>query len=441
MRLALALLLLGSARQSAADYIVYGLFFDYATPLNTRQEKEIYSKCFSGLSLVTCTPKLPDDDIVLAYDRDYYQDLGAFVGQAYCVECCGTNPDKVDVWDLSCPVTAASAIAANRYGAELHLARNQFVGDTAYVMCPLKRSVCTYDPDTGKTITCDRSLESLFLRGYTVFIKVKMYDDNFEFRRGVSSCEIQAWETDTPLAVGESFSEKIIMQYEAVDSFSIADVGKLVIVCLGCFVFVYAALYFCRRKHCEYCQGKLVFGLRLCYKCIAVGAEVPDQHMLAAIHARNEAMQGKHPDRFPGHTMAKGCARKGASCLFSCLKCLGCSCCHSCCYRCCCYCCKKKDGTVEPDLVEVVELMEASLEEGKEADAITDELDTMPSKKKKKKGKKGEEDSPHSPLPVMSAVLAGGVLAAAAKKKRFVNPNNLAYHKDFIQLAVMSVKQ
>jgi hypothetical protein len=199
LRPALVLLLCSLARLSRADFFVYGLFLDYLAPLNSGQIKQIYSKCFSGLNIFTCSPTLPEDDVVLYYDRASYRDLASKQGSAWCLECCGTNPEKVDVWDLTCPVDVVTKIQVNRFGVELFLARNKFIGDTAYVMCPLKRSVCTYDEVTGETLMCDRSLSDKYLHGYTVYVTVQQYDGNFEFWRGVSKCEIESWETDTPL--------------------------------------------------------------------------------------------------------------------------------------------------------------------------------------------------------------------------------------------------
>jgi hypothetical protein len=292
---------------------------------------------------------------------------------------------------------------------------------------------------------------------------------------------IQTYNTTPSTTAGELFSEKIIMRYEAVDSFSVQDIGKMIFICSGCFAFLYGALYFCRRKRCAYCQGKLVFSPSLCIKCVIVGAEVPDQRMLAAIEARGEQIQGKPPERFPGNTAALRCSAKAsvkaASCLLCCLKFLGCRCCHSCCYKLCCSCCSKNKDALAVEPSEPSEAGEGEgdgleLEQGlpgspvspgspgspgtpgsplrEEQKEHSPQLDT-PSKKKKKKGEKGMGDPPHSLLsslssPVLPFDASFGSFtpegSPSKQKKRYSpllkNPNDLPYNEDFIYLAVNS---
>ena len=59
-------------------------------------------------------------------------------------------------------------------------------------------------------------------------------------------------------------------------------------------------LYFFRRNHCSYCQGKLVFSKQLCVKCWFVGAQPVDPFLLAVLEEKGEILQGEMPERFPG---------------------------------------------------------------------------------------------------------------------------------------------
>jgi hypothetical protein len=200
----------------------------------------------------------------------------------------------VDVWDLSCDLDQYTSVTVNnKYGWEMRLARNQFLGDDGVTRCPLKRDVCTYGAEP-EDVVCDRSANKVqkFLHGYTATITVQQLDENFAFWRGVSKCEVETWETTEPLVAGDQFYEKIIMIHKPIDTFSFDDVGKVAIIAVSIAIFIYGVLYFCRRKNCEYCQAKLVFSPTLCYKCMLVGADVPDPRMLAAIRARGVQMQG-----------------------------------------------------------------------------------------------------------------------------------------------------
>ena len=186
-----------------------------------------------------------------------------------------------------------------------------------------------------EVITCDfPRTPGMYVHGYTVTLTVQQYDSNFNFWRGVSKCSIESELFPYPMNVSTVnsttyFREKLILKHVPIDTFNTGEIFKMVIIIGGPFVGLYIMLYFLRRKRCEYCQGKLVFSPRLCYKCVIVGAQPPDPVLMKALEERALALQGKPPERF-GFVQIwfVGCCR----CLF---RCFTCQCCCSCCCRCC----------------------------------------------------------------------------------------------------------
>jgi hypothetical protein len=322
----------------AQDLSVYGILESYLIPITPRKQSEIYGKCFKGIGLVTCEPTVPDDDIVYAYNLDYYNQLGGLVGQFYCLQCCGSNPDFQDVWELSCPLSVTGAAIINVYGNEFRLARKQTLTDTEVIICPIKRSACNYT-DAGVTLGCDRAGDLTYLHGYTITITVQEYDFGFAYWKGVSSCVVESDERYTEIKAGDVFYEKIIMNYKPIDTFSIYDTWKVVIIGVSILLFIYVSLYFLRRKRCDYCQQKLVFSYRMCYKCVIVGAQRPDPVLLKALEERGLFMQGKPPERFG--FLQVWCVER----LKCCYDCFTCKCCCYC-IRWCCFCCFKKEKKV-----------------------------------------------------------------------------------------------
>lgn len=284
-------------RVNAQDLSIYGVFDSYLNQLTARQKNVVYSRCVQGLGLITCTPGIADDDLVKSYYNPYYVDLASIRGSNYCLQCCGSFPDYVDVWDLSCPVDMGTRNLVNLYGYELRLARNKYVGDTEVIICPLRRSACIYD-DTGKTLSCNRANDNTFLTGYTLYINVEKYDDNFKYWRGVTSCTIESHESTTPMNNGDMFTEKIIMTYTPLKQPHI-DNFKILIVLVTLIFLVFIALYFCRRKRCPYCQNKLVVSMNMCIMCKLVGAKPPDPVLIQALESKGEHIQGEIPERFP----------------------------------------------------------------------------------------------------------------------------------------------
>lgn len=284
------------------DLQIYGKFDSYLVPLGTRQKSIVTSTCFEGIGFETCVPKQPDDDFLLAEELLYYRNLESYVGQTYCLQCCGSDPSNIDTWDLYCPIISQSAI--NLYGYELRMARNKIKGDTEIISCPLKRSACSYS-DTGATLSCNRSTDSTFLVGYTATIYLRRYNKNFQYWNGVTKCEIEAIESNTSLVAGENFHEKIIIIHHPVAQTSY-DIFQTLMIIFFVFFICVVILYFCRRKRCPYCQKKLLFSLNMCIVCKIVGAEPPDPVLLQALEEKGQLLQGSLPERFPGSTIIVG---------------------------------------------------------------------------------------------------------------------------------------
>lgn len=94
----------------------------------------VYSTCFSGMALTTCTNDIDYNPNNLYY----YQYLNDNVGTAYCLQCCGTNGGK-DIWDLACPMDGTASGTVQVYGREFRFARRRTPADTEIVTCHIKR--------------------------------------------------------------------------------------------------------------------------------------------------------------------------------------------------------------------------------------------------------------------------------------------------------------
>lgn len=284
--------------RSQADYQIYGMFDYYKNPISARSINVIYSRCFTGVGLLTCVPNQADDDYVKNYDMPYVETIPDYAGSTYCLQCCGTNPTHIDIWDLYCPVDGGTRNQFNLYGYELRMARHRDSKDTTVITCPLRRSACTYT-STGSTISCNRAADNTSLAGYTLKLKVKEWDEMFGFWRGVESCEIETIEVKGPLPIGYKFHEKIILDHEPL-KYPTYDYGKILILLVLVVFVVYGSLYCCRRKRCPYCQNKLVLSLNLCMVCRFYGVKPPDPVLLQALESKGETIQGPIPERFPG---------------------------------------------------------------------------------------------------------------------------------------------
>lgn len=282
------------------DLQIYGKFNSYINKVDSKELSFITTKCFQGLLFSTCRPtNVPDDYFGQSVLLPYYIKFSKVYGALYCLECCGSGPDQIDHWNLACDMDSITAVQSNVYGYELRLAARQYDGDKSLVTCPLRRSACAYSGNT--VLNCDGQVgDTTYLTGYTLTINVQELDENFVYWRGVTSCDIQAVESSTPLQAGDIFRETIIMIHTPQISNSRPDAGKVLLSLLAFYFFAYVALYYFRRKRCVYCQGKLVFSKELCVRCKFVGAKPPDPFLLQALEEKGEHIQGDLPDRLPG---------------------------------------------------------------------------------------------------------------------------------------------
>lgn len=288
------------------DLTLKGLLNSYLVPIDQKEIAQVNGKCYSGVGLFTCKPLLPNDDQSLFNELPYYLTIGGTAGAIYCLQCCGTFPDNIDTWDLYCPVSASTINQVNIFGYEARFARARDDTDTTIIRCPLRRSSCTYD-DEGNTISCYR--DTTYLKGYTLTLNVVKYNVNFKYWRGVESCLIETEEVNTTATNTSmpfhTFHEKIVMKHLP-PTIPPWDYSKIAFFSFFFIVLVYAVLYFCRKKHCEYCGNKLILSFHLCYKCRWVGAKRPDPVLLRALEEKGELIQGKEPDKFPGLSLVVG---------------------------------------------------------------------------------------------------------------------------------------
>ena len=141
--------------------------------------------------------------------------------------------------------------------------------------------------------------------GYTLTLYVEQYNYNFRYWRGISKCEITSYESETPLAAGDSFHEEIVLVHIPPTTPQL-DYFKELIFLVFTLIFVYIILYFCRRNRCVYCQGKLVWSCRLCIRCVIVGAKPPDGVFLNALEDKGYKLQGDIPQCLPCSKFMKG---------------------------------------------------------------------------------------------------------------------------------------
>lgn len=282
------------------DLQIYGKFNSYLNKVDTKELSFITTKCFQGLLFSTCRPtNVPDDYFGQSVLLPSYVKFSKVYGALYCLQCCGSGPDHIDHWNLACDMDPVTAVQSNVYGYELRLAAHQYDGDKSLVTCPLRRSACAYDGNT--VLNCDGQVgDTTYLTGYTLTINVQQLDENFVYWRGVTSCDIQAVESNTPLRAGDIFHETIILIHTPQISNSRPDAGKVLLSMLAFYFFGYVTLYYFRRNRCVYCQGKLVFSKELCVRCKFVGAKPPDPFLLQALEEKGQHIQGDLPDRLPG---------------------------------------------------------------------------------------------------------------------------------------------
>jgi hypothetical protein len=294
------------------DLTIKGFLNLHSIPIDQKEIGKVTGNCYDGSGLVTCKAHFADDDTTLKDELPYYLTIGETAGAVYCLQCCSTVPSNIDLWDMYCPVTSSSINQVNYFGYEGRFARSRTATDTTIITCPLKRKNCRYD-DNGKVIgECNQ--DNTVLTGYTLTLNVVQYNVNFKYWRGVESCEFETYETNaTDASTGNTtlpfrnFKETIIMRHipPTIPSW---DFSKISLFSLFFIFVVYGALYFCRKKHCEFCGNKLVLSFHLCYKCRWVGAKRPDPVLLQALEEKAQMLQGKEPG-FPGTKLIAGLCR------------------------------------------------------------------------------------------------------------------------------------
>ena len=82
------------------DISIYGKFELAVIPIDTREKGQIAAKCFAGYGFPTCRPQYQDDPFLKEKNLKYYNDMEDLYGALYCLQCCGTQQDQKDVWDL-----------------------------------------------------------------------------------------------------------------------------------------------------------------------------------------------------------------------------------------------------------------------------------------------------------------------------------------------------
>ena len=321
-RLVVLLMVLG---RGYSELIIWGaLDSNGYDDVDISAELLAYSACYLGFGFTRCKAAQPDDDALLRDILPYYRNFDDIFGLNYCLQCCSENQD-VDVWDLKCNYDADTGPAVNVYGYELRFGRNRFPGDTAVTRCPIKRSACTYDPVTGRTLECDEDNDDKFLVGIEATLHVQKMGKDFFSWRSVTACSVEAIESNVSLVTGDTFTEKYIIHHSvAPHEWGVFDGALLGLIGIAG---IYIVLYYCRRQHCIICAKKLVFFKDRCYLCRFYGAHPPDPLLLKALEEKGTLLQGEMPERFPGsRRMVKCCVSMWKS-----MKCCG-RCFSSCCY-------------------------------------------------------------------------------------------------------------
>ena len=131
---ALPLLWLLRLTTGQGDFGILGNIENGLLLLDDDAKAAVYSTCFSGMALATCT----NDEEYNPNNLHYYQYFNDNYGVAYCLQCCGTN-DGLDQWVLKCPMDGTASGTVNVYGREFRFARRRNALDKEIVRCPIRR--------------------------------------------------------------------------------------------------------------------------------------------------------------------------------------------------------------------------------------------------------------------------------------------------------------
>eukprot|EP01041_Mallomonas_annulata_P009093 gene9093-18839_t len=181
------------------DLQIYGVISAYdPRKFDNNVKAQVSSKCFKGFNFLTCQA-LNLKDETYYNDLSYYQNFATVYGTNYCLQCCGAGRNT-DVWDLGCAVDKFSATETNLYGKAVILAAKDGTTANNLIICQIKRTGCTYDPDTGLVIECNTATNITYLHGYTLTINVEYRHNNLQsLWRQVMSCDVESHESLTSL--------------------------------------------------------------------------------------------------------------------------------------------------------------------------------------------------------------------------------------------------
>ena len=334
MRLLLVFLLL--FRVNGVQFIM-GSVGSPEMPRDSSAVSLSYVQCFLGLFFSTCRMvEQYDDDYLMMNALPYYRNFNDFFGEPYCLQCCGGGTN-VDYWNLRCETSEGGPVT-DMYGYEVRFARNRYPGDTELIWCPIKRSICVYN-ETTNTESCDERLvrdDETYLHGITIELNVLIHYYAQSSWREVTYCNVTADERNYSLPLGSEFEENYIMHHDIAD-YRYDPLGIFLIFLVGV-IFIYAALYYCRRQRCYVCEKKLVFFKDRCYLCRFYGAHMPDPVLLKSLEEKAAHLQGEYPQRFwCSKRIVKFC-RGLSSTIEKFSKCMT----YLCCCQCCCCCCKAR---------------------------------------------------------------------------------------------------
>lgn len=120
------------------DLQVNGKMSFFYDTYDLREIGQVSGNCFKGFGYAGCSAVNYNDPD--RYNLPYYMELQSNDGSLYCLQCCGLSPDNVDVWDLSCPLSAlnAAGLESASYGREFRFGTKKSTTDTGSIFCPLK---------------------------------------------------------------------------------------------------------------------------------------------------------------------------------------------------------------------------------------------------------------------------------------------------------------
>ena len=265
-----------------------------STPLDYSEGLLVNAQCFDGiLGLTTCEATNLDQPNAIFDDLPYYYNFNSRGNQPYCVQCCGNSAERIDTWALSCTMNPVTLTKSNLFGYEFRFTkRAQGPADSSSIIsCPIWRSECNYFAN-GTVSFCPKT-HSKYLIGYTLTLLVQEYDVNFEYWRGVESCLVTTYESNTSLPNQGKFTEEILLVYKNdISSYQIDD-SRLAFIALILLVFILAGLYFIRRQHCVVCQRKLILCYDRCFTCRILGADT-DRELINMLREKGAILQGEH---------------------------------------------------------------------------------------------------------------------------------------------------